>query len=313
MHRRCCPCSFSKFTSVNTGQLPYQFLHLWLEASDWKLWELAIWEQPQPMAAGRELVNKYAPWVRYQKYMPYIVSQRCPLSWSHYLQPHLLRNAPCFSFSSPCLVLLLKVTSNPCQYFSLPKLSVVLTTWKVFSKFHAPPPVSPSLSPIHPFSKHTLSSPLGSYCLHLCCTPFPLACVHFSGAFKTHSNTTSFRKPSMNFPTPVYYHPSLVCQCFYYPHQHRTLHHGGLTLSLPSPDKSNPNSVWTLPSFLANCAEPHFLWSYYHSLICYFRYYQVHRLYTAKIQRTLFTLYTMETQSSHIRFRLRSTRGNTYL
>lgn len=136
------------------------------------------------MAAGRELVNKYAPWVRYQRCMPYIVPQRCPMGWSHYLQPHLLRNAPCFSFSSPCLVLLLKVTSNPCQYSSLPKLSVVLTTWKVFSKFHAPPPVSPSLSPIHPFSKHTLSSPLGSYCRHLCCTPFPLCLCTFQWGFQ---------------------------------------------------------------------------------------------------------------------------------
>lgn len=227
---------------------------------------------------------------------------------AYYLQPHLLRNAPRIcSFSSPRLVLLPKAISNPCQYYSsLPKLSVVLTTWKVFSKFHAPPPVSPSFSPIHLFSNHTLSPPLGSYCPHLCCHPFPLCLCTFQESFqelfKFYFLQEAFHELSHS---PMLSSFSCLFQYLYYLHQHQTLHHGGLALSLPPPDKTDLNSVWTLPSYVAqgkfcNCAEPQFPLKY-HLSSCYFMYHHVqqHRLYTAQTQGTLFTQYTMETRSPH--------------
>lgn len=219
MHRTCHPCSFRNNHLREHWPIP-------LSASA----PLAGGIRPKALriSSPGATLNQWPLGGRRRTNMPHgwDIRGTCPLQFPRgthwdgacYLQPHLLRNAPRIcSFSSPRLVLLPKAISNPCQYYSsLPKLSVVLTTWKVFSKFQAPPPVSPSFSPNLSVLQTYLEPSFGELLPSLMLPPpFLFAYVHFRRAFKNYSNSTSSRKPSMSFPTPPCYHPSLACVSTY--------------------------------------------------------------------------------------------------
>lgn len=166
------------------------------------------------MAAGREMADKYAPWVGHQRYMSSAVSQRHPLGWS------LLPAATPAQKCTPYLLLLFPTPSASSQGH-LKSLSILLLSSKTFCRSHhlegilqipCPSPSFPFFQPnpsvLQPHLEPSFGELLPSVMLP---PPFLFAYVHFRRAFKNCSNSTSSRKPSMNFPTPPCYHPSLAC------------------------------------------------------------------------------------------------------
>lgn len=214
------------------------------------------------MAAGREMVNNW-----------WVIGGPCPTQFPRgthwdgacYLSCTCSEMHSIFPVLPHCLVLLPKVISNPCQHYSpLPKFFVVLTTWKVCPKFHAPP-----LDP--PLSAQSTCSPN---------TPWALPWEAIALTYRRHSPSSLPVYISVGFSRliQILSPPGSLPWTFWLPCAIILLWSVSV-LILPTPTsdtsimvalhcyhhlltrQSGLNSVWTLSSYVAqgkfcNCAEP---------------------------------------------------------